>query len=120
MRIFLSIISASILACTLQANMANPPIPAAVTSIGPAQALAESSDESQQSPIGTIVTVTRETVNLRLLDHAAAGAFVQEGQMLAVECGPDGYCRILDGDHAGLYIWRGCTSDPDVYGCEAK
>lgn len=86
----------------------------------PTQVWAGLIDESQHTPVGTIVTVTHGTVNLRKLDHAAAAVFVQEGQVLAVECGPDGYCKILDGDHAGLYIWRGCTSDPDVYGCEAK
>jgi hypothetical protein len=120
MRKFLTIISFSILACTAQANIANPPIPQTVIKEDPSGVLAETSDESQQSPIGTIVTVTRETVNLRNQSHASTGTFVQQGKVLTVDCGPDGYCEILEGEHDGLYIWRGCTSDPASYGCEAK
>lgn len=77
-------------------------------------------NESQQSPINSSVTVTHATVNLRNATHASTGDLVFMGDSLAVDCGPDGYCLILDGEHAGLYIWRGCTSDPSDYGCEAK
>lgn len=125
--IFLIMLALSAMACdielvtpTVSPTESDLPTPTAMVIEDPEQVLADKSDESQQSPIGTIVTVTHGTVNLRKLDHAAAAAFVQQGQVLAVECGPDGYCKILDGEHAGLYIWRGCTSDPDVYGCEAK
>lgn len=76
--------------------------------------------ESQQSPSSDIVSVTFGMVNLRDKNHASTGTFVKAGQMLAVNCGSDGYCEILDGEHAGLYIWQGCTSNPNIYGCQAK
>jgi hypothetical protein len=131
-RIYLLIImlAASTLACevelvtpTLTATRpaeSNPPTFTAETKESPTEMLTESIDESQTTLIGSSVTVTRATVNLRNKSHASTGVFVQQGQMLAVLCGTDGYCEILEGEHAGLYIWRGCTSDPGEYGCEAK
>lgn len=96
------------------------PTPTAVRNEGPSQQVLADDDESLETPVSTIVTVTHETVNLRFPGRAASGSFVQKGQVLAVQCGIDGYCLILEGEHAGLYIWRGCTSDPADYGCQAK
>src|SRR5688500_2157735 len=62
----------------------------AVASEDPVQVLTDE-DESQQSPIHEIVTVTHGIVNLRNLDHASSGTFVEAGEVLAVECQPDGY-----------------------------
>lgn len=95
-----------------------PPTLTAMTMASPTEMLADM-EESSPTPAAS-VTVTRETVNLRDAKHAAAGSVVKFGEMLAVICGTDGYCEILQGPHAGLYIWRGCTSDPAGLGCEAK
>lgn len=125
--LLLAVLAASALACDIELVTPTPaptqadlPTPTATIRENPTAVLADAGDESQQSPIGTSVSVTHATVNLRNADHASTGSFVLEGQVLAVSCGPDGYCEILDGEHAGLFIWRGCTSDPAEYGCEAK
>lgn len=125
-----AVLAVSSLACEIEFVTATPaPVKSDLPTPSPvvngeedpqANVLAETEDEAQQNPDGQSITVTHEMVNLRMIDHAASGDFVKAGDVLAVECSQDGYCLILDGEHTGLYIWRGCTSDPAKYGCEAK
>jgi|SRR5690242_4045597 len=70
---------------------------------------------------GSPITVTADTVNLRDSEHKATGNTAARGTELTVYWQADGYGQITaPAEYADLFIWRGCTSDPAEYGCEAK
>ena len=71
--------------------------------------------------LGERIEVVAETVNLRDDERHATGMTISQGEILAVSWTADGYGEIIEPTKfAGLFIWRGCTSDPADYGCEAK
>jgi hypothetical protein len=104
--------------------VATPTIARAATS---AELLATTVPTGSTAPVSTPtgdympVLVTGGHVNLRDQDRNASGLTVSTGQPLTVYWQPDGYGLITSpAAYAGLFIWRGCTSDPAEYGCEAK
>lgn len=67
-----------------------------------------------------IVTVEYDLVNLRNGDGSASGQVVSRGQVLAVQFQSDGWSLIVREPYQGMYIWRGCVSQPASYGCEVS
>ena len=70
---------------------------------------------------GVEAIITGWTVNLRDEGRKATGMTVLHGEAVRVIWEADGFGEIVEPPRwAGLYVWRGCTSDPAGYGCEAK
>lgn len=106
----------SIPTSSAELEVPTPELSTEVPTVRPTKVLAPPEDDIY-SPAALSVTVAYQSVNLRNRDYSSTGETVSSGQVLAVICSDDGYCQITNGDHAGLYIWRGCTSDPGEYSC---
>lgn len=113
----LAVLLLALLACKLEPStqgavafpkVASAPVPAR-----------ESVNTEEYLPTQT-VRVTAESVNIRTVDGKPTGEYAHKGQVLTLGFQGSGYAEILYPlKWQGLKIWRGCTSSPDVYGCQA-
>ncbi len=96
------------------------PAPLPVVSVATGTPSMAPTGTAEAVPTGYSVTVAFPVVNLRTADHSATGKTVLAGESLSVYWLPDGWGIVLAGDYKGLFIWRGCTSDPASRKCLSR
>lgn len=66
------------------------------------------------------VDVISHSLNVRNENKDKTGEYLERGNSVSVRFTDSGWVEIVEGKYTGFYIWRGCTSSPDIYGCEAE